>query len=89
MPRPPASARMHASLAGARATSDPLRRGTWRAIRPGDGTERKEARIRREIHRDRAANGGALTPEEKARINRQENRTSRQIYRAKHNDRHM
>jgi hypothetical protein len=48
--------------------------------------ERKEARIRREIRRDRAANGGRLTPAEKASINRQENRTSRQIYRAKHND---
>ncbi|BDG09985.1 hypothetical protein [Anaeromyxobacter paludicola] len=47
--------------------------------------ERKEARIRREIRRDRAQNGGKLTPAEKARINREENRTSRQIYRAKHN----
>ena len=46
--------------------------------------ERKEARIRREIHRDRAANGGTLTPAQKASINRQENRTSRQIYRQKH-----
>ena len=51
--------------------------------------ERKEAKVRREIRRDRAANGGTLTPAEKARINRQENRTSRQIYRAKHDDRHM
>jgi hypothetical protein len=51
--------------------------------------ERKEARIRREIRRDRAANGGTLTPAEKAKINREENRTSRQIYRAKHNDRQM
>jgi DNA invertase Pin-like site-specific DNA recombinase len=51
--------------------------------------ERKEARIRREIRRDRAANGGKLTPAEKAKINREENRTSRRIYRAKHNDKHM
>lgn len=51
--------------------------------------ERKEARIRREIRRDRAANGGKLTPVEKAKINREENRTSRQIYRAKHNAEHM
>jgi hypothetical protein len=50
--------------------------------------ERKEAKIRREIRRDRAANGGTLTPAEKAKINREENRTSRQIYRAKHDDRH-
>ncbi len=51
--------------------------------------ERKEAKIRREIRRDRAANGGTLTPAQKAKINREENRTSRQIYRAKHNDRQM
>ena len=51
--------------------------------------ERKEAKIRREIRRDRAANGGTLTPAEKAKINREENRTSRQIYRAKHDDQHM
>jgi len=51
--------------------------------------ERKEARIRREIHRDRAANGGTLTPAQKASINRQENRTSRQIYRQKHDAQHM
>jgi hypothetical protein len=30
-------------------------------------------------------NGGRLTVAERARINRQENVTSRQIYRAKHN----
>ncbi len=60
-------------------------------LTPGETArlERKEARIRREIRRDRAANGGTLTPAEKARINRQENRVSRQIYRAKHDDDHM
>jgi hypothetical protein len=46
--------------------------------------ERKEARIQREINRDRAANGGHLTPAEKAKINRQQNRVSREIYREKH-----
>jgi len=46
--------------------------------------ERKEARIQREIKRDRAANGGHLTPAEKAKINRQQNRVSREIYREKH-----
>lgn len=51
--------------------------------------ERKEARVRREIRRDRAANGGTLTPAEKARVNRQENRLSRQIYRQKHDGQHM
>ncbi|HZZ84121.1 MAG TPA: hypothetical protein VFE30_06260 [Anaeromyxobacteraceae bacterium] len=51
--------------------------------------ERKEARIRREVRRDRARNGGKLTPAERAKVNREENRTSRQIYRAKHNGEHM
>ena len=49
--------------------------------------ERKEARVNREIHRDRAKNGGTLTPKERRRINRQQNRLSRQIYRDKHNAR--
>ncbi len=51
--------------------------------------ERKEARVRREIRRDRMANGGTLTPGEKASINRQENRVSRHIYRQKHDAQHM
>ncbi len=51
--------------------------------------ERKEARIHREIRRDRAENGGTLTPAERARVNRQENRVSRQIYRQKHDAQHM
>ncbi len=51
--------------------------------------ERKEARIHREIRRERAANGGTLTPGERARVNRQENRLSRQIYRQKHDAQHM
>ncbi len=60
-------------------------------LTPGETArlERREARIRREIRRDRAANGGKLTPAEKAKINREQNRTSRQIYRAKHNAEHM
>jgi hypothetical protein len=46
--------------------------------------ERKEARIRREVRRDRAENGGTLTPAERASIERQQNRVSRQVYRQKH-----
>ena len=49
--------------------------------------ERKEARLNREIRRDRAQNGGTLTPKERRKINRQQNRLSRQIYRDKHNGR--
>jgi hypothetical protein len=47
--------------------------------------EGKEARLNREIRRDRAQNGGALTPRQRRQVNRQQNRLSRQIYRAKHN----
>jgi hypothetical protein len=46
--------------------------------------EKKEARIRREVRRDRAENGGRLTPGEKARVDRQENQLSRQIAAEKH-----
>jgi hypothetical protein len=49
--------------------------------------EGREAAVNHEIARDRAANGGALTGQEKARINRQQNRTSAAIYRKKHNGR--
>ena len=60
-------------------------------LTPGETAhlERKEARINREIKRDRAANGGTLTPAERRRINRQQNRVSRQIYRDKHNAQHQ
>jgi hypothetical protein len=47
--------------------------------------EGNEARINNEVRNDRAANGGKLTNSEKAQINRQQNRQSRQIYQAKHN----
>jgi hypothetical protein len=46
--------------------------------------ESNQARINNEVRNDRAANGGKLTAQEKAQVNRQQNRQSRQIYRAKH-----
>jgi hypothetical protein len=49
--------------------------------------EKREAHINKEIHNDRVANGGKLTPAERRQVNRQQNRTSRAIYRKKHNDR--
>jgi hypothetical protein len=51
--------------------------------------EKNEAKINKEVRNDRAANGGKLTPQEKAKVNRQQNRESRQIYRDKHNGRHQ
>ena len=49
--------------------------------------EGREAATNHEIARDRAANGGKLTPGERAGVNRQQNRTSRGIYNKKHNGR--
>jgi len=47
--------------------------------------EKKEAAINKETAADRAANGGKLTPQEKAQVTRQQNQTSKQIYADKHN----
>ena len=47
--------------------------------------EGKEAAINKEVRADRAANGGTLTTHEKAAVNRQQDRTSKQIYADKHN----
>jgi hypothetical protein len=49
--------------------------------------EKKEASINKEERNDRAANGGKLTGAEKGKINRQQNRMSKQIYKDKHNAR--
>ena len=49
--------------------------------------EHKEAGINREVRNDRAANGGKLTGQERAQVNRQQNRVSSQIYNKKHNGR--
>jgi hypothetical protein len=48
--------------------------------------ERNEAKINRQVANDRKANGGKLTQQEKAQVNREQNRESKQIYRAKHNN---
>jgi hypothetical protein len=47
--------------------------------------ETKEAAVNGEIKADRAANGGKLTDAEKAKVNRQQNQLSKQIYNDKHN----
>jgi hypothetical protein len=49
--------------------------------------EGREAHINKEVHNERAANGGKLTSAERRQVNRQEDRTSRAIYRKKHNTR--
>lgn len=49
--------------------------------------EGREAAVNHEIHNERAANGGTLTAQERAQVNRQQNRNSGAIYRKKHNAR--
>jgi hypothetical protein len=49
--------------------------------------EHKEAAIHHEVRTERAANGGKLTAQERAQVNRQQNRVSSQIYNKKHNGR--
>jgi hypothetical protein len=51
--------------------------------------EGREAGINRQTRRDRRQNGGTLTNKEKAQVNRRQNRTSRAIYRDKHNAAHQ
>src|SRR5580698_9236630 len=46
--------------------------------------EKNEAAVNQEVHTDRKLNGGHLTGAEKVQVNRQQNRMSRNIYRAKH-----
>ena len=48
--------------------------------------EGREARLHRQIRRDRI-DGGGLSPAERARIQREQNRMSNNIYRFKHNNR--
>lgn len=48
-------------------------------------TENREQGINQQVAADRQANGGKLTTQERAQINREQNKTSRQIYNRKHN----
>jgi hypothetical protein len=47
--------------------------------------ETKEAAVNGEVRADRKANGGTLTAQEKATVNRQQNKLSNQVYQDKHN----
>lgn len=55
-------------------------------LTPGEAKrlEGREQRINTEVKTDRAANGGTLTPAEKARINQRQDKASQAIYREKH-----
>jgi D-lyxose ketol-isomerase len=58
-------------------------------LTPGETAklEHKDTAINHEVNKDRQANGGTLTPAERARVNRQQNKVSQQIYAKKHNGR--
>ena len=51
--------------------------------------EHKEANLNKQIRAERKANGGNLTNNQKAQVNREQNRLSRNIYRDKHNGAHQ
>jgi len=50
--------------------------------------EHNQAAINHEVHSERVANGGNLTNNEKAQINKQQNHQSARIYNDKHNTAH-
>ena len=56
-------------------------------LTPGEtrNLENRESNLNGEIHNDRAANGGTLTPQERQQVNHQQNADSRAIYNDKHN----
>jgi hypothetical protein len=49
-------------------------------------TNANQAAVAQQVHNERTANGGALTPKEKKQANKEENKNSKQIYNEKHND---
>jgi hypothetical protein len=49
--------------------------------------ESQQQAVQRQIHSDKAANGGKLTQSEKQQVNQMQNRGSKEIYNKKHNDR--
>jgi hypothetical protein len=47
--------------------------------------ENQQKGINQQVKADRAANGGKLTPGEKAQVNKEQNAASKNIYNKKHN----
>ena len=52
--------------------------------RQGEHLEGREANIHQEVHQDRQANGGHLTPQEHQQVSRQQNNASKAIAKDKH-----
>jgi hypothetical protein len=70
-------------LAQQKRISEGIENGSLNAREAGR-LEGQETRLNREQHNMRAANGGTLTQAERAKVNRQQNRESKRIYRQKH-----
>ena len=49
-------------------------------------TNENQARVAQQVHNERTANGGALTPQQRQQANHEENKNSKQIYNEKHNN---
>jgi hypothetical protein len=49
-------------------------------------TNWNQARVDQQVHNERAANGGALTKQQRQQVNREQNKNSKQIYNEKHNN---
>ena len=45
----------------------------------------RQAGVDQQVHNDRAANGGALTQQQRQQVNHEQNRNSNQVYNEKHN----
>ncbi len=49
-------------------------------------TNQHQANLDQQIHNERKANGGALTPQQRQQVNHEQNQNSKQIYNQKHNN---
>ena len=48
-------------------------------------TNRNQAGVAQQVHNDRTANGGALNAQQKQQVNKEQNKSSKQIFNEKHN----
>jgi len=66
-------------------TANGLRTGQMTSGEAGRSNS-NQSNVAGQVHNERTANGGALTPKQKQQANREENRNSKQIYNEKHNN---
>jgi hypothetical protein len=66
-------------------TAEGLRSGQ-ETSREAGRTNYNQSRVDQQVHNDRTSNGGAINPQQRQQVNRQQNRDSRQVSNQKHND---